>query len=124
MIVKDFLIFIRDVALFLFAWIVFLPLSIINYILVVVIKESSFKNYFYSSAMAIDKFGNRELRTLWNLLLRTSQGYKFGDERETISSALGKNKRYGTLSITGKLLDWVLNLFDKNHSLKSIRDNL
>jgi 8-oxo-dGTP diphosphatase len=39
---------------------------------------------------------------------------------ETISSVLGKNKKANTLSKIGKGLDWILDILDKNHSIKSI----
>ena len=53
---------------------------------------------------------------------RKPNGYKFGNSKETISSALSKNKRDGTLSRTGKLLAWILDKIDKNHVLKSINN--
>jgi len=76
----------------------FLPLSVINYFLV---KDKS--GYFKETAIDIDRFGNRNFRTLLNRTLQNN-GYKFGDERETISSALGKNKRDNTLTKTGKTI--------------------
>lgn len=106
--------------LFLIAYILFLPLSIINYVVVYSTSKDSAKGYFRSTAVNLDKFGNREFRTLWNKTLRTEQGYEFGNINETISSALGKNQRDGTLTKTGKKLVWILNLIDKNHSIKSI----
>lgn len=102
--------------LFLIAYILFLPLAVINY-LVVKNKEG----YFKSSAINLDKFGNREFRTLLNKTLRKENGYHFGNIEETISSALGKNERDKTLTKTGKVLVWILDKIDKNHSLKSIQ---
>lgn len=93
------------------------PLSIWNYRLV-----EDKKGYFRSSAITIDKLANREFRTLWNKKLRTESGYKFGAENETISSALGKNQRDGTLTKSGKRLVKVLDLFEKDHCLKSIEN--
>ncbi|MFK5282330.1 hypothetical protein ACI3PL_22500, partial [Lacticaseibacillus paracasei] len=78
------------------------------------------KGYFKSSAINLDKFGNREFRTFWNKTLRTEKGYLFGNINETISSPLGKNERDKTLSKTGKILVWILDKLDKNHSIKSI----
>jgi hypothetical protein len=49
-------------------------------------------------------------------------GYEFGDVRETISSALGKNQRDGTLSKFGKGICFVLDEIDKNHCKKSIKE--
>jgi hypothetical protein len=51
-------------------------------------------------------------------------GYQFGNERETISSALDKNKRKGILTTTGKALCKILYIFDKNHCIKSINKNI
>lgn len=78
------------------------------------------KGYFKSSAITIDKLANREFRTLLNKTLKKGNGYPFGSENETISSALGKNQRDDTLSKTGLIIVRILNLFEKNHSLKSI----
>ncbi len=101
--------------LFLIAYILFLPLSLINFC---VVKNK--KGYFKSSAINLDKFGNREFRTLLNLTLRLETGYQFGNMNETISGVLGKNERDKTLSKTGKKLVWILNKLDKNHCFKSI----
>lgn len=109
-----------DVLLFLIAYILLLPLTLINYFVVLFTSKDHAKSYFRSTAVNIDKFGNREFRTLWNKTLRKSNGYEFGNPEETISSALGKNERDGTLSRTGKVLTWILNTLDKNHGLKSI----
>lgn len=101
--------------LFLIAYILFLPLSLINFC---VVKNK--KGYFKSSAINLDKFGNREFRTLLNKTLKTEIGHAFGDMKETISSCLGKNERDETLSKTGKILVWILNKIDKNHCIKNI----
>jgi len=101
--------------LFIIAYILFLPLSIINYC---VVKNK--KGYFKSSAISLDKFGNREFRTLLNKALKIKSGYEFGNMNETISGVLGKNERDKTLSKTGKGLVYILNKIDKNHCLKSI----
>ncbi len=102
--------------LFIIAYILYLPLTVINYCYV-----ANKKGYFKSSAVSLDKFANREFRTLWNKKLRTEFGYHFGYNEETISSALGKNEQLGTLTKTGKRLVWLLNKLDKNHCIKSIK---
>lgn len=101
--------------LFLIAYILFLPLSLINFL---VVKNK--KGYFKSSAINLDKFGNLEFRTLLNLTLRIETGYQFGNMNETISGVLGKNERDKTLTETGKTLVSILNKLDKNHCFKSI----
>jgi hypothetical protein len=108
--------------LFLIAYILMLPLTFVNYIVVLIVSKDNAKKYFRSTAVNIDKFGNREFRTLWNCTLRINTGYKFGNPDETISSVLGKNERDNTLSKTGKALSWLLNLIDKDHCKKSIVD--
>lgn len=112
--------FIIDILLFLVAYVLLLPLTIINFFVVSLTSKDNAKGYFRSTAVNIDKFGNREFRKLWNLTLRTENGYKFGNPDETISSALGKNERDGTLSKAGKVLVWILNVIDKDHCKKSI----
>ena len=106
--------------LFLVAIIVFLPLSVINIILVI-FKGGNLSNYFKETAIDIDRFGNRNLRTLLNSTLQNN-GYKFGDERETISSALGKNKIQNTLTKIGIIICDILDYLDKNHCIKSIKE--
>jgi hypothetical protein len=72
-------------------------------------------------AIAIDQMGNTILEDLFNDLLITKEGYRFGDVRETVSSAMGKNKQKGTLTRLGRGLDAILEFFDENHSIKSIK---
>jgi len=104
--------------LFIIAYILYLPLSIINWLFV---KDKS--GYFKSSAVNLDKFGNREFRTLFNKTLINDKGYKFGNINETISSVLGKNQLTGTLTNIGKILVWILDKIENDHSLKSIEKN-
>ena len=105
--------------LFLLAWALFLPLSLLNFLAVAI----KFKDlgYFKSSAVNLDRFGNFEFRTLFNLVLKKKGGYEFGNFEETISSVLGKNQLKGTLTKTGKALVWVLDKIEKNHCKKSIK---
>uniref|UniRef100_UPI0039A57D5C hypothetical protein n=1 Tax=Ornithobacterium rhinotracheale TaxID=28251 RepID=UPI0039A57D5C len=111
----------KNFSLFLIAYTLLLPLTIFNYIVVARAKDKSRKGYFKSTAINMDKFGNREFRASWNKYLREEHGYAFGDERETISSALGKNERDKTLSRWGKILCFILNAIDKEHCKKSIK---
>lgn len=106
-----------QIILFFVAYILFLPLSLLNFFFV-----ENKKGYFLSSAINLDKFGNREFRTLWNKTLITDKGHKFGNIEETISSVLGKNDLTNTLTKAGKVLVWVLDKFDENHVKKSINE--
>jgi len=114
--------------LFAVAVTLYVPLTILNipFVLWGHRKKRSFlKNlngYFLDEAVSIDIHGNRSMRALWNSTMRKSNGYRFGREGETISSALGKNQRDGTLSFIGKLLAGLLDLLDKDHCKKSIKN--
>lgn len=112
--------FIGGLFLFLLAWLLFLPLSLMNFLAVAI----KFKDlgYFKSSAVNLDRFGNSEFRTLFNLVFKKKGGYEFGNFEETISSVLGKNQRDNTLSFAGKVLVFILDTMDKNHCKKSIKE--
>ena len=71
-------------------------------------------------AISIDQLGNVLMQHLLNALWIKTGGYKFGNRDETISSALGRNKKLGTLTFLGKAMDKVLDVIDPNHSLNSI----
>lgn len=110
-----------NVILFLVAYVIFLPLTVLNFLYVWLWKDGA-KGYFRSSAVNLDKFGNREFRSIFNATLRKPNGYEFGNFDETISSVLGKNQRDNTLTTTGKVLAGILDLIDKDHCRKSIRE--
>lgn len=76
--------------------------------------------YFLQIAISIDQLGNVLMQHLLNLLWIKPGGYAFGNRDETISSALGRNKRSGTLTGFGKGIDAILDRVDPNHSLNSI----
>ncbi|HLT51329.1 MAG TPA: hypothetical protein VKZ93_05195 [Arenibacter sp.] len=71
-------------------------------------------------AISIDQLGNVAMQHLLNLLWIKKGGYKFGNRDETISSALGRNNKLGTLTVFGSLIDVFLDWIDKDHSLNSI----
>lgn len=113
------------ILLYFIALILFVPLTIINFFVVLFnygLKWKIANQFFYETAVDIDRFANRNFRTLWNTTLRVKSGYRFGDDRETISSALGKNKRDKTLSKTGRVLCEVLDFLHENHCLRSIKE--
>jgi hypothetical protein len=115
------------ILLYIIALILFIPLSVINFILVLYKYGLGWKTvngFFHETAVDLDRFGNRNFRTLWNMTLRTKHGYRFGNIQETISSALGKNKRDNTLTLTGKILCMILDFLDENHCIKSIQENV
>lgn len=58
-----------NIVLFLTAYLLFLPLSLLNYILVA--KKGG---YFRSSAVSLDQYGTMEFRSLFNKYLITETG--------------------------------------------------
>ncbi len=76
--------------------------------------------YLLKIAISIDQLGNVIMQHLLNVLWIKKGGYTFGNRDETISSALGRNKKRGTLSGFGKAIDALLDFIDPNHSLNSI----
>ena len=112
------------IVLFLVAVVLFIPLTVINFFCVLWkyrIKWKTINGFFHETAIDIDRFGNRNFRTLLNMTLQNN-GYQFGNINETISSALGKNKRDNTLTKIGLLLCYILDSIDKNHCIKSISE--
>lgn len=76
--------------------------------------------YLLKIAISVDQLGNVLMQHLLNLLWIKKGGYPFGNRDETISSALGRNKKLGMLTGFGKAIDRFLDLIDPNHSLNSI----
>lgn len=74
----------------------------------------------HSFALGLDQIGNAVCRDMFNRLLIEQDGYKFGKVQETISSVLGKNQMLDTLSLWGRILVSILELFEGDHCLKSI----
>lgn len=112
--------FLGSVLLFILAYVLFLPLSLMNFL--ILLFKGKAGGYFLSSATNLDRFANYEFRTLFNLTLKKKEGYSFGNFGETISSVLGKNERDKTLSFMGKCFAFILNKLDKNHCQKSIKE--
>jgi hypothetical protein len=105
--------------LFIIALVLIFLLTIVNYWYV-----ENKKGYFKSTAKNLDIFANREFRAFWNSVLIEPDGYRFGKEGETLSSALGKNQRLVKLKPKGKWLVRLLDRIDKNHCIKSINDEI
>ena len=107
--------------LFIIATILWVILTPINWV-IVAIKYGLSNRYFMETAIDLDKFGNRNFRTFLNATMKVSGGYMFGNVNETISSALGKNQRDGTLSWFGVLICFILDKLDKDHCKNSINE--
>jgi len=106
--------------LFIIASILWLPLTLVNWFCVA-FQHGLSNDYFKQTAIDIDRFGNRNFRCFLNTTMQVN-GYAFGDVRETISSALGKNQRDGTLSWFGRRICFVLDKLETDHCKKSIKE--
>lgn len=73
--------------------------------------------YHLQLAKSKDQHGNVLMQYLFNFLFVKKDGYKFGNEDETISYVIGVNKLNYTLSYWGMVLDGLLEFFDPGHSL-------
>lgn len=105
---------------------IFVPFSIIFTIIILLFGFSIKKVYYYicdllyNIALSLDQFGNVTCMYLFNYLLIKNNSNGFGNVDETVSSVLGRHKLNNNLTKVGKLLDNILNIFEKNHTLKSI----
>lgn len=95
-------------------WIVSIPALIIG--ILISLKNRSANKYFKSLAISIDQFGNVLCQHLFNAILISEFGYKFGDVDETISEVLAKNYRSNNLTKAGYFLSFkILNKIDRGH---------
>lgn len=115
------------VLLFLVAtaiFIVLFPIAIIYKML------DSATEILFRLAISIDTAGNVLAEELFNDFFRKKDGYLFGNRKETISSALGKNQRDGTLRTAGWILVYILWAIDYQywfkggHCINSIDENV
>jgi hypothetical protein len=115
----------RGLILFLTALIlkgIFYPLGFFYSCFLTLFKNgyAELDGYLFKCAVADDQQANTYLAKLFNDILIKKNGHKFGNPDETISSVLGKNLKLNKLSLMGKGLNWILNLIEKDHSIKAI----
>ena len=79
-------------------------------------------DYWGKLAESLDQHGNAVCGPIFTQWMITSDGYPFGNIDETVSSALGKNHRMGTLTKSGRFLEKLLHLLDTNHSEDAIEE--
>lgn len=102
----------------------FVIVAPINSIVVMIIKKGSrgyfraLNRYWFKHAKEIDIFGNKVYADTWNIIFIKKDGYKFGFDGETISSALGKNQLRGDLSTGGWIMVYVLWFIDVQYWFK------
>ena len=97
---------------------VLLPVGFVFQVIAALLR--GIDKYLFRIAKSIDQLGNVVCEHLFNVTLIKKGGYKFGNEDVTISHVLGMNKKINTLTYTGKLLSYLLNLIEKEHVEKAI----
>lgn len=88
-------------------------------------KRGSISRYYRHLAISHDQTGNVVMSAFFNDVLR-KRGFNdiaFGDEDEVVSSVIGKLEKNNGLSFTGKVLNFLLDLFDPGHGQKSIEQD-
>lgn len=106
--------------LLILAWVLILPATLVN-VIIVASKSGkrgwlkSIGRYFKKTAVNIDRFAADEYMTLWNTIIITGDGEKFKGNGKTISYYLGINQQTDTLTKFGKLIAWICDSLDKNH---------
>lgn len=88
------------------------------------LSKGEFMAWQKDLAISKDRYGNVLCKYMANATMITNQGYKFGNGKETISSAIGKNVVRQTLTWFGRLWNRILEKLEKQHSLKSIDNNV
>jgi hypothetical protein len=127
---KSFLNSILLLVIALILGVILIPTSIILTIPIVFITDSieaSFNKlarYIKCLAMSIDQVGNVTMEFGLNSLVITKDGYQFGNESETISSALGKNQVKGTLTKYGWAIVTILDKINPNHCINAINNKV
>lgn len=88
---------------------------------IIALTKGEWNQYNTDLAIATDQYGNGLSKYLFNILLiKKTSTHKFGNIDETISSVIGKNKVAGTLTWLGEFVDKILDLLEKDHSIKAI----
>ncbi len=96
-----------------------LPFAFVFGVCVASVKKEPAK-YFFDIAISIDQSGNTVCKYLFDVILIKRNGVIFGNPDLTISGILGQNKEAETLTLTGKLLAYLLDKIQKNHVKNSI----
>lgn len=104
-----------------FLAVILLPIGFVYQLISNLLKSSN--EYLYRIAKSIDQLGNVVCVGFFNLILiRDDKISPFGDEDETISSVLGKNKMINNLTWMGSLITKLLNKIEREHVEKAIEN--
>jgi hypothetical protein len=85
----------------------------------------SIDSYTYSCAYNINRLGAHVCADLFNYVLinkKSKLKYLFGKSDFTISYHIGRNLQFDSLSKIGKALNFFLNLIEKDHCIKAVKN--
>lgn len=120
---KKLKIFLANIILFVTSIVlisIFFGIGVITALIKIIFYKASTR-YFKDCAITIDVLGNVLCQHLFNvILIKENSKNKFGKLDYTISKTLGLNQMDETLTCGGILLVKFLDLFEKDHCLKSI----
>jgi len=117
---KDLFVNIILLILALLLAVVLFPFGWLHGLITFRLSISRLSHYLLTISLSIDQMGNVILAPLFNRITIKRNGYKFGDEDETISYVLGRNQITKTLSKLGNLLANLLDWIDPNHCAKTV----
>ena len=110
---KRFIIFLRDLVLFLVAYILTLPVEILTFLVVLFKYGTGALDYFKGEGYSFDIKSASRNRSLWNLLFLPFNAYLFkSDTKKSISWHLGVNSLIDRLTCVGWLMYYLLYLID------------
>lgn len=103
--------------------VIFVPIGFVMGV-VSAIGKKQLNTYLLNCAISIDKGANVVCTYLLNVTMAKPHSYLFGNPKETISSVLGKNLKANRLTRFGKIINWLLDKIEKNHSIISIDEKV
>lgn len=71
--------------------------------------------WFYKMALGLDQFGNISNKETLQVLLAKKDAHPHGDEDDTVSYVIGRNKYKRKLTRFGKVIERTLNLCQRQH---------
>jgi len=87
------------------------------------IKNKELITYLKQIAIVLDVGSNVIGQYALNDAFRRNNWYSFGNRKDTISYAMAKNKQANNLSKFGLWVEKVINIFEKDHLNKAIKNN-
>ena len=76
--------------------------------------------WFYKLALSVDQFGNVSCGKTLQVLLTKPVNFPFGDEDDTVSYVLAKNRELNALTLLGRITSNILDTLDKDHLSKAL----